>query len=109
MLGISTEVNKSDRKEALQEIYKEIKRLQETEVGPDELNLVKQYLLGSTLSSLDGVYNVAKVIKSLVLYKLDIDYFYKTIQELQQIQGTELIQLAQKYMDRESLYEIVAE
>ena len=78
-------------------------------MGTEELSLVKQYLLGTALANIDGAYNISKTIQSLILFDLDIDYFYQTIQDLQKVSAKEITQLAQKYLDKDSLFEVIAE
>ena len=62
---ISTEVGSDVTKAALTEIYKEIETIRTIEITEQELELVKNYLLGQLLSSCDGPFNMASLFDSV--------------------------------------------
>ena len=106
---IGTEVGSEFTIPALNEIYKEIKRLQEEPVSEEELDLVRNYLLGELLRSFDGAFAIADSITSLLEYNdLDYDFFDKTIQTIKTITPTELMNLANSYLRNDDLVECVA-
>jgi zinc protease len=104
---ITSEVGVEVTNATLDEIYKEIKTLQTEPVPNDELTIVKNYILGSFLKSIDGSFNLADRWKSLMLYGLDYDYYDKYINTVKNITSEQLLLLAQKYFDESSLYELV--
>ncbi len=92
---------------AIVEIYKEIERLK-TEIIPDEeLSMVKNYLSGSFLRSVDGAFQLAERCKGIIIYGLNYDYFYNYLNVIKTITPEELMQLANKYLENESFYELV--
>jgi len=72
---ISTEVGADVTKDALREIYKEIEFLRTDEVSIEELDLVKNYMLGQFLKSCDGAFNMASLFESVRIYNLDYDFY----------------------------------
>jgi len=104
---IASEVGVEVTNATLDEIYKEIKTLQTEPVPDDELTIVKNYILGSFLKSIDGSFNLADRWKSLMLYGLDYDYYDKYINTVKNISSEMLLLLAQKYFDESTLYELV--
>ncbi len=76
---ISTEVGVETSNNTLKEIYFEINRLQQELVSEEELQLVKNYLLGTFLRSVDGPFALAERFKGIMEYGLDYDYFDKYI------------------------------
>ncbi len=93
---------------AIKEIYKEIKRLQQESVPDSELELVKNYMQGSFLRSMDGPFAQADMVKTLIEFNLNDDYYNKYIQKIKNITSEEIKIIAQKYLQKDDMYEIVA-
>lgn len=105
---MSTEVGKDVTDGAVTEIYNEVNRLRQEPVGEEELQLVKNYLLGGMLSDADGPLNVSEIIRGLIVYGLDESHFHATIGQIRTVTSEELIALAEKYLDPGSMTEVVA-
>src|SRR5690606_19191088 len=71
---IATEVGAEVCRNALKEIYMEIQRLQDEPVSERELKLVKNYVLGSFLKSVDGPF--AQMDKYQLIRDSGLDYSY---------------------------------
>jgi predicted Zn-dependent peptidase len=93
---------------ALDEIYKEIKRLRETLVDDLELETVRNYILGQFLRSVDGPFSLADKFKSIWEFGLDYSFFDKYFTAVKQVTPTELRDLANKYLQEKDLIECVA-
>lgn len=106
---IHTDVGKDVKDAALTEIYREIARLQDSLIPEEELDMVRNYSLGMALTSLDGVFNVSSLIKSLVTANLDESYFYRFIETIKTIDASQIQTMAQKYLNKEDLIEVVIE
>ncbi|MBA3972173.1 MAG: insulinase family protein [Bacteroidetes bacterium] len=104
---ISTEVGVDVCKNAVKEIYFEMDRLRNDLIPADELELVKNYLLGTFLRSVDGPFAMADRFKGIMEYGLSYDYFDKYIATIKGITASELRGLAQTYFDRDSMIELV--
>ncbi len=104
---ISTEVGVDVCKNAIDEIYFEMNRLREELVPQEELELVKNYLLGTFLRSVDGPFSMADRFKGIMEYDLDYDYFDKYIETIKGVSATELRDLANVYFDKNSMIELV--
>lgn len=96
---IGTEVKKEVRKETLAEIKIEFDRLRKKVIEEDELELVKNYMLGQLLKSADGAYMMMDLFLSVEMIGLDLDFYNKAIDSLQNITAERLQQLADKYLD----------
>ena len=105
---VGTEVGNEFVTPAIQEIYREMAILQEELIDDDELEMVRNYLLGNILTSLDGPFNVAEVIKSQIVDELSIAQFAESVEIIREIDATTLRNLARQYFNRESMWEIVA-
>ncbi len=104
---VTTEVNADNRKDAVNEIYREMERLQENKIEEKELSLVRNYLMGSVLGQVDGPFSVATTVKGLLTNDLEFDYFYHIIDTIQTISAEKLRSLAQQYLSRDTMYEVV--
>lgn len=104
---IGTEAGKDVCEAAIAEVYKEMKRLQEEPVGNEEMQLVRNYMMGSILGDLDGPFQIIARWKNYILNNLDGKHFYEAIDTIRNITPAELQELAQKYLNREEFYELV--
>lgn len=106
--SISTEVGADVTTKALDEIYKEIKLLREDLVNEQELETVKNYILGQFLRSVDGPFALAEKFKAIKEFGLDYSYYDNYFKSVQTVTAVELRELANKYLQQEDLIECVA-
>lgn len=104
---IGTEVGADVCSDALNEIYKEIELLKTEAIGDEELSLVKNYMLGSMLGSLENVFSHADKFKNIYFSGLDYSYYENYISKVKSITADELLALANKYLNTENFTEIV--
>ena len=104
---IGTEVSNDFVEPTLKEIYAELERLREELVGDDEMLMLRNYLLGSLLTMLDGAFNVADIIKTTIIGNLAEDDFDNLVNHIKTISPEEIRTLAQKYLQPEDLWQVV--
>jgi predicted Zn-dependent peptidase len=104
---ISTDAGKDVCRATIDEVYKEMAILRNELVKMDELNLVKNYMLGSLLGDVDGPFQIIGRWKSYILNGLTDAYFYNTINTVRAIQPQQLQDLANKYLNESDFYELV--
>ena len=104
---ISTEAGRDVCEATITEVYSEMKDLREELVDEEELQLVKNYLIGTILGDLDGPFHIIGRWKNLILNGLDENYFYKSVNIIKTISAKELQELANKYLHPEKFYELV--
>ncbi len=104
---IGTEVSSNLTEATLNEIYKELKILQEIPVEKEELERLRNYMLGNLLGTLDGPFNVAQVTRTLILEGLDKTFFDNIVNTIKHIQPDELQALAQQYLKVEDMHEVI--
>lgn len=104
---ISTEAGRDVSEATITEVYNEMKDLREELVDDEELQLVKNYLIGTILGDLDGPFHIIGRWKNLILNGLDENYFYKSVNIIKNISAKELQVLANKYLQPEKFYELV--
>ncbi len=105
--SIVSEVGAEVTRKAIDEIYHEIRTLQEDEIPEDELNLVRNYMLGSFQRNVDGPFALAENIKNLLVYDLNYDFNKEFIETIRNISAGELRDLARQYLDIDTLTEII--
>jgi predicted Zn-dependent peptidase len=104
---ISTEVGADVTQKALDEIYKEIKIMREQLVPVEELETVRNYILGQFLRSVDGPFALADKFKAVWEFGLDYDYFDKYFKAVKNITQEQVREMAAKYLQEKDLLECV--
>jgi predicted Zn-dependent peptidase len=105
---ISTEVGKKNTNLAIDEIYKEIKILQNVPVTKEELSVVRNYMSGEMVRMFDGPFALADSFRSAWEFGLDNSYFHRLAEKILTIDTTEIMELTKKYYNIDDLYEITA-
>jgi zinc protease len=82
---IGAEVNQQNAGIAIEEIRHEIKVLQEELVSEQELEIAKNYFIGSWQSENSTVFSVAEKVKNTFLYGLSENYYTNLLEHLQKI------------------------
>jgi zinc protease len=104
---IATEVGADVCKAAVDEIEKEVNRLKTELIPEEELALVRNYMLGSLLGSLENVFSHADKFKSLYFAGLDYSYYDRYTRIIKDITAEELQALANKYFKFDEFYKVI--
>ncbi len=107
-LIIATEVGKDFRDNTIDEVRKEIEKLQTELVEEAELDLVRNYLLGQILKSADGPYAMTDLFIGVSHYNLTLEFYNKYIQKVQTITPLEIRDLAIKHLNWDSFSIVTA-
>ena len=102
-LIISSEVNARYTQQAIEEVFKEIRKLQTEKVSDEELQLVRNYMTGSLLQQFDGSFSLAENFINLQKFNLDYRYYTRLIKTINTITKDEIIRIANTYFDEEKL------
>lgn len=105
---ISTEVGADVTSKALDEIYKELGRLRNDLISNEELETVRNYILGQFLRSVDGPFALADKFKAIYEFGLDYSYYSNYFSSVKSVTPAELRDLANKYLQEKDLIECVA-
>ena len=76
-------------------------------ISESELNLVKNYLLGTLLRNADGPFALSDRYRGLLEYGLDETYYTAFVETINNITLTTLKELAEKYFSEESMFELI--
>jgi zinc protease len=104
---IGTEVGSEVREAAVAEIYKEIARLRDELVEEEELNLVRNYLLGSLMRNADGPFALADRFSGLHRFGLGYEFYDRFVETVKTITPAEIQRLAQTWLQEADLKEVV--
>jgi zinc protease len=105
---VATEVG-SDKKDAtLHEIEFEFKRLQTELVSDDEMQLVKNYMLGQLLKSADGPYAMMDLFLHVEPFNIGLDYYNQCIESIKTITPERIQELAIKYLNWDKMTIVTA-
>ncbi len=103
---ISTECGRDVSAATIDEVYKEMKILQEILIDAEELDLVRNYMIGTLLGDLDGPFQILGRWKSYILNDLSINYFNSAIETIKTVSAEELQSLAKKYLNPDEFYQL---
>lgn len=106
-LMISTEAGKDVCAATIGEVYKEMDLIREELIDEEELQMARNFTIGTILGDLDGPFHVAGRWKTILLNGLDGDYFNEGIRIVKTITPAELRELAKKYLDPAEFFELV--
>ncbi|MCW0481979.1 M16 family metallopeptidase [Gaoshiqia sediminis] len=107
-LTIATEVDKSYEKATLNEIFHEIELLCQQPVSDDELERVRQYLLGEFIRDLDGPFALAQTFRNVHDFGLNYRFYDDYYQTLLHVSPSQLMRLAKTYFTADSFYTVIA-
>ena len=96
---IATEVAKEFKDATLTEIQKEIKILQTELIPEEELNLIKNYLLGQMLKGADGPYAMMDMYLSVELHDKGYSFYNDVLSSIRSVTPERIRELAQKYLN----------
>jgi predicted Zn-dependent peptidase len=105
---IITEVGAEVTRPAIKEVFSELKLLREKLIPEHELSVVKNYMLGDILRSMDGAFALSDVIKDMIENSLDYSFYAKVITQLKTISASELRDLANKYFQEKDMITVIA-
>lgn len=104
---IGTEVGNKFVSDTRTQIYREMQDLQENLIGEEELQMVRNYLLGNFLTMLDGPFNVSELVKDLLMESLPLSHFEDWVQAVRTVPAVSLRELARRYFRSEDLTEVI--
>lgn len=99
-LAIATEVGSNVTELAIVEIHKEIRRMCEEPVKNEELELARNYLIGSFIRNSDGVFAMADRFKAVFYSELDYAYYDHYFNVIENISAEEIMQVSKQYLDK---------
>ena len=104
---VSTEAGRDVCRATIDEVYKEMERLRVELVDDEELDLVRNFMIGTILGDLDGPFQIIARWKNYILNNLTEEYFYNSINVIKTVSAEELKEMSEKYLNPSDFYELV--
>ena len=86
----------------------ELNHLQNELIDDDELNLVRNYMLGQLLKSADGPFAMTDLFMSVEIQDLNLEFFNSAIDSINKITAERIQELAKKYLNWEEMTIVTA-
>ncbi len=93
---------------AIEAIKQEIEKLQQEGVSADELQLVKNYLLGQSISQRETPFQIGNILRFSIAYDIPLPLLDKKFEIFSQMEADEIPILAQKYYSTDRWIEVIA-
>jgi predicted Zn-dependent peptidase len=104
---IGTDVKKEFVSDTIDQVLFEMERLRNDLIGMEELNLVKNYMLGNFISSLETSFALADKFKNIHFFGLDYSFYDRYIDTVNTITPQKLQDLAHRYLVKENFKKAV--
>lgn len=104
---IGTDVKTQNIEKVISLIHHELDKLEHELVGEKEFGMVRNYIKGYLLSSLDGVFSKAEIVKILTLENMEVRWIYNFFDRLDEIDPADIPGLVKKYLKKDELYTVV--
>lgn len=106
-IAITSEVAAEFTEDAIKEVFYEIERLSTEKVGDEELQMVKNVMIGEILRVLDGPFGINDVIIENIQNKTDNNYITLMINQINAITSNDLLEVSKKYLLKEMFSTVV--
>jgi zinc protease len=104
---IGTDVKRENTQQTLDEISKEIKRLQTELMPASELETVKNYMVGSFVGSMNTPFDIAERQKIVLNEGLPFDFYEQYITKIKTVTAQDVLEMANRYYQTEQMIEVV--
>ena len=108
MLVISTETGNEYVESVIKEVKAETDRLKSTLADRDELNMVKNYMMGDICRAYENALSITEAWIYVHTAGTDENFFDRSVESIKNITEKRIMELAEKYLDWNGMVEIVA-
>lgn len=108
LLMVATEAANEYVEPIINEVYKEMDLLRNELVSEEELRMVKNYMLGDMCRSYEGPFSLSEAWIYTETADLEENFYQRSLEAIKEVTREELCLLANKYLCKENLIEVVA-
>jgi zinc protease len=105
---IGTDVKREFTKNTIVEIEKELQLLIDTLVSDNELETVKNYMLGSFVGDIQTPFAIADKYKTIYFHSLGYDYYERFFARIKSITAADIQNVAKKYFTPSEMSYVIA-
>ncbi len=107
MFAAESSVRNEKTDSAIQEIFSEINKIRDEQVGEVELSRMKNYLSGGFARSLENPATIANFALNIARYKMPADYYQKYLANLAAVDAQNVQNAAKKLLDPTSMHIVI--
>ena len=107
MFLVHCEAQAGKSNEVIDEIHREMRRLQTEPISNEELHMVRNYMTGEICRNYESAFSLADAYIFMHHLGLPLTHLEQTIEAIRTIDATRLQQLAQQYLRPENLHSVV--
>jgi len=104
---IGADVKKEFAQATIDEIHSEMKKLRQEPISKDELETVRNYMLGSFLSSISTPFSLADKFKSIHFHNLGYDFYRSYLNAINTITSEHILKSANSYFNPEKYSTVI--
>jgi len=104
---VMADVQKGFADEVIEEVYKEIELLQNELVGEDELETVRNYMIGHFMSSFSSPFDLINRFKNIHQAGMKYSFYQEQLDYIRTFKAEDIQHIARTYFNRESIFEVV--
>ena len=108
VLAITTEADNQYMDAIIREVYHEIDRLHNDLAPREEVEMVRSYMLGDFCRAYEGPFSLSEAWIYTETAELDDGFFERQVDSIRSVTPEEIRTLAQRYLCKEKLIEVVA-
>lgn len=102
--AIITEVKAENTRQAIDEIFLEINRLMNEKIPDEEMNLVRNYIVGSGLKGFDGPMQLAERFSNMMVMDIDYSsYYQRFFKEILSVDEEKVRQMIRTYFHPDNM------
>lgn len=106
-MTIATDVGAEHTQDTLHQIKLEMTKLQQEKVSQTEIELVRNYMLGAMLGSLESIFSHVDKFKAIYFAGISLDYYAYYTQVLQEMNAVKIEEISQTYFNYDDMIKIV--
>lgn len=103
---IGADVNRENRKLAIDEIVMEMERLREQPVDDNEMEIARNHFLGALQLEVANPFSVTEKVKNIYLNGLPSDYYQNIFARLGSATPSDMMSIAKKHFTTDQLYKV---
>jgi predicted Zn-dependent peptidase len=104
---IGADVQKAFYQEVIEEIYFEIEKLASEPIDEDELEVVRNYMIGQMLSRFSSSYDLMDRFRSVHHSGLDFSFYTQKLAYLKSFTSKDVTRMGEKYFKKKPFIEVV--
>lgn len=104
---IGSDVVKENTKATIKEIKKEIANLQNDKVTESELEVVKNYMIGSFANGVNNSFDIMDKNQKIILGDFPEDYYTNYINNIRSVTAEDILKMSQQYLNYNDFFEVI--